>query len=282
LEKEVIGRRIVGATITNTKVLKGQAPDIFNQRVQNTRIESVGRRGKYLLLSLVPISDSPVAGSASLPPPVIPQTLCVHLKMRGQLLIRPADEPPGAYHCISLLLEDNRAVCFHDMWTWGEMRVLTESELATVAGLKGMGPEPLESEWNGGALATRFAKRSGPVKVALLDQTNVAGVGNIYADESLFRAGIHPQRKAGDLTPTECDQLAIQIRAVLSEAVGGGGTTSEDYVDINGTAGRYTPDVYGRGGQPCVRCETPLTRIRLGGRGTVFCAVCQPPSENTK
>jgi formamidopyrimidine-DNA glycosylase len=110
-----------------------------------------------------------------------------------------------------------------------------------------------------------------------LDQKVSAGVGNIYADESLFRAGIHPQRTAGALCDSELERLAATIRAVLTEAVDAGGTTSEEFTDLGGQPGGFTPKVYDRGGKPCLICGTALTRIKLGGRGTVFCAQCQPP-----
>ena len=124
-------------------------------------------------------------------------------------------------------------------------------------------------------LQAALAGRRTAIKPALLDQRVVAGVGNIYADESLFRAGIRPERSAGSLTRSEVERLAEALRAVLHEAVEGGGTTSDEYVDVHGLAGRYTPRVYDRGGAPCLDCGTTLTRCRLGGRGTVYCPQCQ-------
>lgn len=278
LEREVTNRRIVGVSVANAKILKGQTEAEFRSRVEQTRIYEVSRRGKYLLLALgdAPRSGTPETAATAGNTPEDSLFLCVHLKMRGQLLIRPASEEPGPYHCISLFLDNDRVIRFHDMWTWGEIRALTGGELAQVAGLAGMGEEPLTLQWNGTRLRAKLAGRKSAIKVALLDQSVVAGVGNIYADESLYRSGIHPQRIAGSLTEDEANRLAQTVQTVLGEAVNGGGTTSEEYVDLHGTAGRYTPDVYDRGGQPCRKCQTVLTRIRLGGRGTVFCAQCQP------
>jgi formamidopyrimidine-DNA glycosylase len=210
--------------------------------------------------------------------------------MRGQLLLEEAGGEPGPYHCVTLRLSGNNGVAegeggeatdlrFYDMWTWGEMRALTADELAEAApALAEMGPEPLEPDWGGEQLAAALAGRRTAVKPTLLDQTVVAGVGNIYADESLFRAGINPRRPAKSLSAAEADRLAREIRAVLTEAVEGGGTTSDEYVDLAGAVGRYTPRVYDRGGEPCPNCGTALTRIKLGGRGTVFCGGCQPPA----
>jgi formamidopyrimidine-DNA glycosylase len=195
--------------------------------------------------------------------------------MRGQLLVEDKEITPGKYHCVTLGLEDGRDLRFYDMWTWGEMRALTNDELDALPNLARMGREPLEANWGASDLAQTLAGRKTPIKPALLDQRVLAGVGNIYADEALFRAGIHPERPAESLVGPELDRLASAVRTVLSEAVNGGGTTSENYVDVRGVAGRYTPRVYDRGGQPCPACGTALLRIRLGGRGTVFCGNCQ-------
>jgi formamidopyrimidine-DNA glycosylase len=271
LEKAVRGRRITGATVANTKVLKEQPEAEFRERVVGASVIAVNRRGKYLLL---PLNSSGDGGEKN----PFPLTLCVHLKMRGQLLMEPVAQTPSPYHCVSLGLDGDKGeeVRFYDMWTWGEMRALTDEELAGVAGLAGMGAEPLDPTWDVAALSKKLTGRRGPIKPLLLDQSVVAGVGNIYADESLYRAGIDPRRAAGSLTRAETERLVREIRAVLTEAVEGGGTTSDEYVDLSGFMGRYTPRVYDRGGAPCVGCGTTLTRIKLGGRGTVFCPTCQP------
>ncbi len=265
LERVIPGQRIAGVAVSNPKVLKGQSEDVFRERVVGSSVQRVDRRGKYLLIPLV----TPVSPDA-------PSTfLCIHLKMRGQLLLKDASASVDAYHCVTLMLEGNREVRFHDMWTWGEMRALNSEELSGVSALAKMGAEPLDPAWNEGTLAAAIAGRKTAIKPTLLDQQVVAGVGNIYADEALFRAGLHPQRPAGTLSPGEVERLANAVRAVLREAVDGGGTTSEDYVDVEGLAGRYIPRVYDRGGESCFTCGIALTRIRLGGRGTVFCSQCQ-------
>jgi len=265
----VPGRRITRIVIVNPKVLKGQSETRFHERAQGATIGAVNRRGKYLLLPLwqVPTPFQPSSGMSL--------CLCVHLKMRGQLLLEDTRTVPGKYHCVTLGLEDGRDLRFYDMWTWGEMRALTGDELACRPNLAGMGREPLEAEWGAGDLERALTGRKTAIKSTLLNQRVLAGVGNIYADESLFRAGVHPERAAKSLTVLELERLAGALRAVLSEAIHGGGTTSDNYVDVRGVAGRYTPRVYDRGGQPCPNCGTALSRIRLGGRGTVFCGRCQ-------
>ncbi|MDX1933946.1 MAG: bifunctional DNA-formamidopyrimidine glycosylase/DNA-(apurinic or apyrimidinic site) lyase [Capsulimonadales bacterium] len=290
LEIEVTGRRILGTVVANAKVLKEQTEAAFRERIVGRWIQQIDRRGKYLLLLLGdadPRANLSENGKTSVRddrqhhdlPLASPLFLCIHLKMRGQLLLLPAETGLAPYHCVRIRLDDGRDLRFHDMWTWGEIRALTAEELAGVAGLAGMGPEPLSKDWSGAELRRRLAKRSGAVKSVLLDQRTVAGVGNIYADESLHRAGIHPERPARSLTETETERLAEAIRTVLTEAVNGGGTLSDEYTDLAGKPGRYSPRVYDRGGQPCGVCGTKLTRIRLGGRGTVYCSRCQPFSE---
>jgi formamidopyrimidine-DNA glycosylase len=271
LERGVRGQQITGILVANPKVLRGQHEAIFEARTVGSTIQRVDRRGKYLLIPLASGRTPP--GSPAATPSFF---LCIHLKMRGQLLLEEGASAPAAkYHCVSLALSTGYVLRFYDMWTWGEMRALSPEELAGIAGLSAMGREPLEPGWDGTALGAAVAGRAAAIKPALLDQRVVAGVGNIYADESLFRAGIHPERPCRSLTAPELECLAEAIRCVLREAIEGGGTTSEDYVDVAGVAGRYTPRVYDRGGFPCVSCGTALTRIRLAGRGTVFCPACQ-------
>jgi formamidopyrimidine-DNA glycosylase len=202
--------------------------------------------------------------------------------MRGQMAVEPRGSEPGKYHCVTLAVRDDEGadtadVRFYDAWTWGELRALYASELPdAVPALAQMGPEPLTEEWTGAELGKALAKRRMAIKPTLLDQTVVAGVGNIYADEALYRSRINPQRVASSLMPDEVERLSGAIKTILTEAVGGGGTTSDNFFDVAGDAGRYVPQVYERGGMPCHNCAGTLTRIRLAGRSAVFCEVCQP------
>ena len=260
LERRLMGRTIEKTEVFVPQMLKGTVTDlrVFEESLHNVRVESVGRRGKHLIITL----DSGYY-------------LLFHMNMRGQLRIVEADAPVDKYLAASFSLDNGTQLRFHDIWRWGEMRVATQSELAEHPSLAGMGPEPL-SEWSAEHLAAGLKKRpKTAVKAALLDQSVVAGVGNIYADESLFRAKVQPLRLAGSLTPEETASLNREIIAVLTEAVAGGGTTSDNYVDTEGQIGQYVPRVYDRGGKPCVTCGTELTRIKVTGRGTVYCASCQ-------
>ena len=261
LERHLVGRTLGGVRVLVPKMLKGTVtdPGVFRDSLRGVRVESVSRRGKHLILAL----DSGYY-------------LLFHLNMRGQLLLTGADAPEGKYLAAAFALDGGTALRFHDMWTWGEMRLATADELAAHPALSGMGQEPFSEEWTPQSFGASLARRPRTaIKAALLDQSVVAGVGNIYADESLHRAGVRPLRPAGSLSEAEAARLHREIRAVLTEATEGGGTTSDNYVDAQGRAGRYAPRVYDRGGQPCQGCGRALTRIRVTGRGTVYCESCQ-------
>lgn len=261
LERHLTGRILGLARIRVQKMLAGTLRDAeeFSERLQGSRVESIGRRGKHLIIAM----DSGYY-------------LLFHLNMRGQLLVTPRETPEAKYLAAAFPLDDGKELRFHDMWTWGEMRLVSREELVAHPALSAMGPEPLSEEWTPRQFLSDLARRPKTViKSNLLDQGLVAGVGNIYADESLYRARIHPLRPAASLTEADVEYLHREIRAVLHEATDGGGTTSDNYVDAEGQVGRYAPRVYERSGKPCLSCGQPLTKIRVTGRGTVFCAFCQ-------
>ncbi|WP_309714931.1 bifunctional DNA-formamidopyrimidine glycosylase/DNA-(apurinic or apyrimidinic site) lyase [Armatimonas sp.] len=258
LEKEAVGRKILSVEIVNQKVLKGQSEVEFRDRAVGKCIVGADRRGKYLFLPLaVNCLSSPSF------------TLCLHLNMRGCLRLVTEEAPLEKYGVLRLVLEEGKALHFEDMWGWGECRVAVTGE-----SLPKLGEEPLEPDWDRGEFARLLSTRRVAIKTVLLDQKIVAGVGNIYADEALFRAQLAPTRVAATLTVSERERLAESIWQTLTEAVAQGGTRG-DYVDLYGQAGRYLPQVYDREGAACPRCTAPLKKIKLGGRGTTFCPVCQ-------
>ena len=260
LEQEISGRRIVVVTVANLKLLKGQSEAEFRDRVVGKRVQGVDRRGKYLLIPLY-ADDSPTHST----------TLCIHLKMRGSVRLQTANSPVERYHGLSFGFENGDQLRYYDMWGWGEWRAVAASEQLA---LPSLGMEPLAVGWNAEVLALPLAKTRSARKFVLLNQAAIAGVGNIYADEALFRARIGPTRPASELTAEEIGRLAKALRMVLAEAVTLGGSQG-DYVDIYGQFGRYVPQVYDREGAPCPVCCAPLKKMKLGGRGTTFCPVCQ-------
>lgn len=231
----------------------------FEETVKGRTIQSIERRGKYLLITL--------DGGWS---------LIAHMRMTGRLnYYQTHCEPEKHTHVIFKLSKGE--LHFTDTRKFGRIQLVkTEGRLQQTA-LKRLGPEPLEREFTPEELETRIISRKVALKVTLLDQTVVAGLGNIYVDESLFRARISPVRLANSLTKEELVKLYGAICTVLQEGIDAQGTSFRDYRDANGEKGAFQNalNVYGRGGEPCTVCGQTLTKIRLGGRTTVFCSHCQ-------
>lgn len=222
------------------------------------RVGQLRRRGKYLLAGL--------SGNAE---------LVLHLGMTGSLRVRGADGwQPDAYVRATLYLDD-AVVDFRDVRRFGRVAVVPAGRYEQIPTLAALGPEPLSCAFDPAGFAAALAATRSPVKPFLLSQRPVAGVGNIYADEALWRARIHPaSRRVG---PQRAHRLWAAIRAVLAEAVEREGTTFRDYQMVNGQSGRNAAFLlaYGQGGRPCPRCGQPLRKVVIGGRGTTYCPRCQ-------
>jgi formamidopyrimidine-DNA glycosylase len=258
LRAELVGRTIVGIDIQWPGAVEGLGPDTFASRVVGQRVRAVGRRGKYVLLTL--------SGG---------DVLAIHRRMSGNLVFQKACEQVP-YTRASFALDDGRHLAFSDPRKFGRLRLVAPDDRPTV--LDTLGPEPLDDDFLPEALGARLAGRTRAIKALLLDQTAVAGLGNIYADEALYRGGIHPLRPAGSLTPAEVAALHAAIRQVLLTGIANGGTTFGRHRDVYNEAGTNVGylEVYRRGGQPCRRCGTALRRMVVAQRGTHFCPVCQP------
>ena len=257
----VAGAVVSNVAVHDARVLKGQPPGELVGRLAGSRLGLADRRGKLLLVSVVDAAGCD-------------WTLCIHFMMRGGLRLREALDPPGRYDRVSLALSDGRSLHYEDAWGWGGFRVIAPGDALRAPALVAMGPEPLDASWNATVLGKALRGRGGAVKSVLLDQSVVAGVGNIYADESLHRAGIDPRESASSLGDDRVGRLASAIRDVLAEAVAAGGSVG-DYTDLSGNPGRYVPRVYDRAGSPCGTCSTVLMRTKVGGRGTTYCPRCQ-------
>lgn len=259
LGKKLVGRKITGVTIYLPKVIHLQDPEEFEQQIISKQITGLSRRGKYLLINLT--------GKL---------TLVIHLRMTGQLVFKKPTRPVKHTHVV-FKLDDDHELHFIDTRQFGRI-ILTPSEsIKTLPGLKDLGVEPLGDKFSRSFLRGELRRRRSKIKSLLLDQTFIAGLGNIYVDEALHRARINPQRTASSLTPREVANLYHAIREVLKEGIENRGTTFRDYVDGDGRAGNYQEllRVYNREGQPCLNCETKITRIKLGGRSSYFCPRCQ-------
>ncbi len=268
-EVETIRRRLApvleGATIERAEIVDPRLtrpidPGVVAGALVGERIVALERRGKYLLWRL----------SSG-------RTLVVHLRMTGSLRHTADGElPQDAYRRATLALDTGAAVGYRDVRRFGTWELLEEDHLRPYLDAR-LGPEPLVASFSASRLASLAAGRTTPVKAFLLDQRRIAGVGNIYADEALWRAQIHPLRPAGELAADEIALLHRALRAVLRKGIERQGSTLRDYVTPDGDGGAMQHEfhAYGRLGEPCDRCGRPIERIVVAGRGTWFCPHCQ-------
>lgn len=237
-------------------------PAEVDQRLEGRRVLGVGRKGKFLA---APLDDG--------------QTLVAHLGMSGRFTVgEPSEEEPAHTH-FRARLDDGREVRFIDPRTFGFVAVLGDDEISG-SGLSRVGPDAWDTAPSAGELTVALGRRTAPVKALLLDQVIVSGLGNIYADEALHIAGIHPLRPGGDLSEAELDRLLAAVRTVLAGAIDKGGTSLDDlaYLLPDGRAGENLDRllVYGRADLPCPDCGTPIQRIVIRARSSHFCPNCQP------
>ncbi|MBC7324789.1 MAG: DNA-formamidopyrimidine glycosylase, partial [Moorella sp. (in: Bacteria)] len=233
----------------------------FSYLLVGKRITGLGRRGKYLLFHLADGYD-----------------LVAHLRMTGRLTLAAGADPLLPHTHVIIHLDSGPCLRWTDTRRFGRLYLGQADRVLAAAGVQELGPEPLDPAFDVAALAAICAGRRRPLKQVLLDQHLLAGIGNIYADETLFLAGLHPLRPAASLSGEEVARLHQSMRVVLEQGIANYGTSIRDYVDSSGRRGRNQDclQVYGRVGQPCGRCGRTLERLKIGGRTTVFCPACQP------
>lgn len=258
LAPELTGRRVIGAWRDPHPAARLSGLE----RIPGHRVGGVERRGKYLRCPL----DGPDGTALE---------LVLHLGMSGWLRFEAATRPRDPHDRVALALEDGRELRFRDPRRFGRASVVSPGDYHAIPTLARLGPEPLTDAFEADAFARALGRSRAPVKALLLDQRAVAGVGNIYADEALWRARIHPA--ATRVGSRRSARLHAEIRAVLAAAVEREGTTFRDYRTVDGTSGRFASElaVYGRAGRPCHACAAPLRRTRIAQRTTVYCARCQ-------
>lgn len=261
LASQVAGRRIAAVERLDwpRMVEIPEDPAAFLQALPGRTIEAVYRRAKWLLFRL----------DAGL-------TLAIHLRMSGSMYVPGLDEAPDVHVHLILRLDDGRSIFFRDIRKFGRARLLDAAGLAALDAAHG--PEPLEDAFTPAVLGERLAGRGTKVKPLLLDQAVIAGLGNIYVDEALWLARVHPGRSASSLAKKEVAALHAAIREVLALSIERKGSTFRDYRTGYGESGGNQAyfKVYARGGEPCPRCAGPISRTVLGQRGTHFCPACQP------
>jgi formamidopyrimidine-DNA glycosylase len=252
----VVGRRIRDVIVREPR-LRWPVPRDLARRVAGERVDDIRRRGKYLLFDV---------GEGH---------LLVHLGMSGSLSLVPSDTPPRRHDHVDLALEGESTLRLTDPRRFGA--VLWVKRPGTHALLDSLGIEPFDEAFGGGHLHAMARGRRVPVKLFLMNSRVVTGIGNIYANEALFAAGVHPSRAAGRLSGERWDRLARAIRGTLERALVAGGSTLRDFVGGDGQPGYFQNEyaVYGRAGEPCPACGSPVKAMRHAGRATYYCASCQ-------
>ncbi len=258
LALKMSGRRIVRAELRRPD-LRRPFPPALAERLDGARIGALARRGKYILIELD--ADG---------------LLLLHLGMSGRITAGDAGQPEARHDHVVLTLDDGTVVRFNDARRFGTLDYLRRSEADRHPLLAGLGPEPLEAEFDGAYLARKLTGKMTSIKAALLDQRIVAGLGNIYVCEALYRAGLSPRRLAGSISRARLGRLAGAIRSVLEEAIAAGGSSLRDYVQADGELGYFQHRwaVYAREGEPCpgCNCAEGVRRIVQSGRSTFYCA----------
>ena len=273
LRPRVVGARIAGTRTHWPKTLRSGDPVAFSAAVVGRSIVQSTRRAKLVVLEL---DDG--------------QAITIHLKMTGQLFVVPAEAPEDAYVRAAIAFDDGRELRFRDVRKFGRIGIASRDgasgdlvgELGGPKTFRGFGPEPLDPAFTLAKFRRRIRGRRGRLKSLLLDQAFIAGVGNIYADEALWAAKLHPLRTAQTLRPANERHLYEHLRRLLAEAVERRGSSIDDYTAPDGDGFMQEHlTVYGRTGEPCQRCGRPIRRLFLGGRGTHFCSWCQrvPPAD---
>lgn len=269
-----LARLVRGSTIRTGRIFRAANlstpdPDTFARAIQGRRIEGVRRRAKWVLVDL--------EGGLM---------LMVHLRMTGQLIVLPERSVPDSYVRAEIQLSDRRVIRFRDVRAFGRLALVARRadgspsrslDPLDESALGGHGPEPLEATFTASKFSSDLKERRGRLKSLLLDQRFIAGLGNIYVDEALWRARLHPLVTAATLTSAEAERLHGAIVTLLREAVAARGSSIDDYTGPDGDgAMQERLAVYQRGGEPCMRCGSAIRRVMLGGRGTHFCPRCQP------
>lgn len=260
LEPQVKSLRISDVTVNRTEVIAYPTAEIFCEKIRNQAISAMDRRGKFLII-LLESGDK----------------IILHLRMTGCLLVTMQDYPQEKHTHIVFHLSDGNELRFSDIRRFGRFWYIRNHEADTYSGISKLGLEPFDQNLSAGYLESRFGRRKKTIKECLLDQSVVAGIGNIYSDEILFRAKICPLRPANSLSGCEWERLSAVIPECMAFFTSKNAITSEEYLETKGQDYRNTPflQVYGHGGEACPVCGEKLCRTVIGGRSSVYCPECQ-------
>ncbi len=258
LNNNLVNKRIAAVDIRYTKIVNGDE-ESFRRLICGRRIKKIYRYGKYLFMVLSP-----------------EVALSIHLRMSGQFFLTEQEAIPDKHTHLDFYFENyNKKLSYRDIRKFGRLEILPEGDIIGYIRTKKLGPDALEI--NRGSLSTALKRSKRSLKALLLDQSLLAGLGNIYVDETLFLAGILPFSTGDKLTGRQIEKLYNAINKVLQQAIKNRGTTLSDFIDVNGNQGsnQFSLMVYGRAGEPCLKCRKPIIKTRVNGRGTHYCAYCQ-------
>lgn len=258
LKKRILNKKIINVNIIYEKMIDSNI-DEFKKELINNSFKDILRRGKWLIFELNKYY------------------LLSHLRMEGKFFIKESNEEIAKHEHVIISFEDNTDLRYHDTRKFGRMKLIKKEELETTEEIQKQGLEPNDKKLTKEYLLDNFKKKRLPIKTVLLDQTIISGLGNIYSDEVLYGAKIHPLRSANTITLEECDKIIESANKIISKAIEKGGTTIRSYTSSLGVKGSYQDylKVHKREGMPCDSCQKPIKRIKVGGRSTYFCEHCQ-------
>lgn len=259
LETLVLGKTVTDVKVFWPRIIENLEVDEFKVRLIGEKLDRVERRGKYLIFKWTNFD------------------MVSHLRMEGKFEYHNSSDPLNKHSHVIFLFEDGTELRYLDVRKFGRLTLLPKDGAKDYKGIKKLGPEPIESEFKLEIFEEALKKKSKAIKPLLLDQSIVTGLGNIYVDETLFRAQIHPEQEASSLNKTEVKKLHREIIAVLGEAVKAGGTTIRSYKNALGDAGTFQVSllVYGQQGNVCPRCGDEIAKKKVAQRGTHYCPSCQ-------
>ena len=259
LKKLILGKTITGCNIYWDNIIAYPVSDEFKRKIIGQKIESINTRGKWIVINLS--FDS----------------LLVHLRMEGKFMFRTKGDKIGFHEHVEFILDDEVSFRFHDVRKFGKMYLLPKDSLYDVKPLNELGYEYYDDNLTKEYLYENIHKKRLPIKTVLLDQSIIAGIGNIYDDEILFMSSINPLRKSCDVTIDECEEIIKNTKIVLEKAIKLGGTTIKSFTSSEGVHGLFQNEllVHGKVGKTCPNCSNSIIKIRVGGRGTYYCDNCQ-------
>ncbi|WP_046174037.1 DNA-formamidopyrimidine glycosylase [Domibacillus indicus] len=260
LSELAAGKTIAGVDVRWPRMVKQPEPEAFQDALIGETIQSIDRRGKFLIFQLDHYA------------------LISHLRMEGKFTVNQSSESEEPHTHVVFTFTDGSELRYRDVRKFGTMHLTPKGTEHGLPSLKALGPEPFDEQFTADYLYNKLQKTSRQVKTALLDQIIVTGLGNIYVDEVLFRSHVHPHRVSSTITPDEAEQIRLHTVNVLAEAVERGGSTIRTYLNSQGQKGTFQEvlNVYGRAGEACVECGAEIVKTKTGGRGTHICLHCQP------